>query len=323
MIRYLFIMLLLMPVVALAQTGTVTTPADFPATMGLADEFLKAVPGMVDRTLSSPEYKKIYRNLFLGFGLIFLVITTTKFFFSSNNLILVDALLLVGVIGSATVWYGDWINALMSFSLGLGDMFQLGILGNANPNYPVEFMFNVTGRYSVDLSWNPLTWISHIMEVVILALVTVLFVLLAMASVIASVIQSYLYIPLAITGLIVLPFTLIPMFSFLFDGWLRLFFTMVFFGVFVRVMIAIAVFALSHMFNVHDISSFDGRVFEFSTDNIARLMGAASIALVSLWAVLNCYSLATGIVSGMGGAMFGGGGSIGKLGSAFSKMKGG
>lgn len=281
---------------------------NFGGTLDVAKVFTEQIPSIIDKIFSDPVFENAIRNLFIGFSIIFIVTYAAKFI--ANDLKtseMFSALIVYGFVSIGMVWFDTFLFACLSLTEGMGMAVQGAILDSDNPNYPVEFMVNIVSRFQVNWEWNIFTIADRIIEVLILFIVSLLFILLAMAAVIASLIQSFLFLPISIVGKFVLPFILMPMFSFLFDGWLRLFISIILFGFIARMMVSIAVYLLALMFNIKEIDDFSGRIFEWNMDNVLQILGAASVALLCLYGVLNAYALSASIVSGNSNSLLGGG----------------
>jgi len=145
--------------------------------------------------------------------------------------------------------YDVTTSALWEWSVDFGTILQTGILGNGDPNYPLELIINIFFRHHFDFD-SGFEILSSIAEFFVMLALFILISATTVLAVFASMWTVWGYAISKMIGFMFIPTLLFDRLSFLFDGWLRFFFSFLLYQVILRANIALMVFGFMEFYDL-------------------------------------------------------------------------
>lgn len=302
---------------------------DFPSTINIIGKITNALPDIFKALADNTYVQVATMALGLGFGLWYVMWEIVKYYTATNSLF--DMILVVFTLAMVFFLIKEYqflVFLLHEFTIDIGAVIQLLLLGNDDPAYPLYYLLEIHDRvvfYMGDGNssiWDRVQWFFNNINIVI---ASIIMFLINMALVVASAIgylwSTWGFIMLGLTGIFMVPMMLNSYFAFLFDGWFRGFLQVLFFGTLARISTAVSCWGYMLLLDIPNISGFQDKVWVVGGDNMLLVFGMVVWGGLSVMGIRSSYQMSSALVAGMAGGLAFSGGIGGAVSSAAARVR--
>ncbi|EOU1356184.1 TPA: hypothetical protein NH806_006479 [Pseudomonas aeruginosa] len=240
--------------------------------------------------------------MFLALAFLLLFIEFVKFIFEGFNAAShLEALCYLFVTLGLMASYNAFTEAIWGVGVGLSNGYQQYLVGNTDNFFLSQWIHKATGAVvldDLDLFDSVRLILYTVQWTVICGLLDVVFWLAAMWA-------EFGYALAKITGLIFVPFLLLPMTRPLFDGWFKFFCGFVFLLIILKatmVVAAITVKAILESLGVSFAGDYGdpAQVVQIAKENMYLLLDTSAMLLIAILFILSSFAFASMIAGGVG-----------------------
>ncbi|MCU8961137.1 hypothetical protein ACO0J9_13040 [Pseudomonas aeruginosa] len=240
--------------------------------------------------------------MFLALAFLLLFIELVKFIFEGFNAVShLEALCYLFITMGLMAGYNAFTEAIWGVGVGLSNGYQQYLVGNTDNFFLSQWIHKATGAVvldDLDLFDSIRLILYTVQWTVICALLDVVFWLAAMWA-------EFGYALAKITGLIFVPFLLLPMTRPLFDGWFKFFCGFVFLLIILKATMVVAAITIKAILESLGVS-FSGdygdpaQVVQIAKENMYLLLDASAMLLIAILFILSSFAFASMIAGGVG-----------------------
>lgn len=304
--RIILLVFLLQPSLAFANGIAQYITNNFDVVQSITD----GLKPLIDLVIKDSAYRNIVAVFFAFFGF-FRIVTAASYYIAGGSLVdLAKQLGMIAYVFAALLLYPSFIGILESFISGLGDTIQETILNNGHPMYPLFYIFELWDRIKFDMTsgigwriWEFLPWLfNSAFSIILMILLFIIMTAMFIVNVAALLWTAWGFTILAFLGYMTVPLILSERFSFIADGWLKIFITVLLFGLLARLATSLTIVGFVIILDIPTVDSFQNQTFEFHTGegNIGDIFLLIFWGGLSTFGIRSSFMFASSMVSGMG-----------------------
>lgn len=262
------------------------------------NQFLTNTTATVNAAVNSAAVQADVTLLWNFFAVLLVIWTMYLYAFKKGTIVdILSTAILIMIVKVLMGQFTVLTSAIWSAANGFAGDVQLALLGSSDLFFAPAFISNVVNSITFSSAgiFSPLTAVLSAIDIVIVGAVSL--VLSALAY-FATIWGFWGYSIAKLIGLLFVPFLLYERLSWLFDGWLRFFFSFVFYAVVARLNLALLALAFAAFFGVTPSLGGQPAITLAPITALSQVFGLLVFALVGILATLSTGSFVATIVGG-------------------------
>jgi len=211
-----------------------------------------------------------------------------------------ELVLTVGIVKVLLDYYDPLTSAFWAWSIGFAEGIQYAAVGTTDLFFLPSYLFNICKGLNFSDA-NILTSGATVILAIVLG--TIFSAVLAICAVLTSCWAIWSYSVAKIVGWMFVPTLMFDRLSFLFDGWLKFFFSSLLYNIVARANLVLVAIVIKSMVGASSIYPASTDTYQIVVDSFQDVLGLGCFLVISILALISTGKFASAIVGGvsMGG----------------------